>query len=43
MAIKRLKQHKAPGPDGLPPVVLKLFNNGPGLTPHCTIQLKFLQ
>ena len=27
IAVKRLKRHKAPGPDGLPPVVFKLFNN----------------
>ena len=34
LAIKRLKRHKAPGPDGLPPVVFKLFNNS--LVTHFT-------
>ena len=34
IAIKRLKRHKAPGPDGLPPVVFKLFNNS--LVAHFT-------
>ena len=33
-AIKRLKRHKAPGPDGLPIVVFKLFNNS--LVSHLT-------
>ena len=34
IAIKRLKRHEAPGPDGLPPVVFKLFNNS--LVSHLT-------
>ena len=34
IAIKRLKRHEAPGPDGLPPVVFRLFNNS--LVSHLT-------